>query len=176
MVFPCGAYDGALRHSLVRYKYRGERWWAAVFASMIAELLSAHPTWFEEFDLITGVPSYVGPGARRRWDPVGGILEELAPSLGAAWSVEPGAVVKRAETPPMQGRAWAARQAVAAGPLRRCLHVPRRALVDGARVLIVDDVMTEGSTLNEVARAVRQAGALEAAGLVVARLSWPRAA
>lgn len=175
VVYPCGAYEGALRHGLVRYKYRGERWWAPVFASMIADLLAAQPTWFEEFDVIVGVPAYVGPGSRRRWDPVGGVLETLTSKLDPGWFVAPGAVVKRAETPPMQGRPWVARQAVAAGPLRRCLHVPDPAVLDGARVLVVDDIMTEGSTINEVARAVRRAGALEAAGLVVARLPWPRA-
>ena len=176
VVFPCGTYEGALRHGLVRYKYRGEGWWAAVFASMIAKLLAAQPCWFEDFDVIAGVPAYVGPGARRGWDPVGEILGCLAARVGPGWSVDPGAVVKRFDSPRLQGRSWTARQTLAAGPLRRALHVPDPSALAGARVLLVDDIMTEGSTLNEVARALRRAGAIEAAGLVVARLPWPRAA
>jgi predicted amidophosphoribosyltransferase len=36
-------------------------------------------------------------------------------------------------------------------------------------LLIVDDVMTTGSTLNEIARILRQAGAARVHNLVVAR-------
>ena len=41
-----------------------------------------------------------------------------------------------------------------------------------ARILVIDDVLTEGSTLREVARALRGAGAREVAGLVLARPAW----
>jgi predicted amidophosphoribosyltransferase len=44
--------------------------------------------------------------------------------------------------------------------------------VAGARILVLDDVLTEGSTLREVARALRHAGAREVAGLVLARPAW----
>ena len=40
---------------------------------------------------------------------------------------------------------------------------------DGARVLVVDDVMTSGATLTEVALALRAAGALSVENLVLAR-------
>ena len=43
----------------------------------------------------------------------------------------------------------------------------------GARVLLVDDVMTSGATLFYAARALRQAGAAHITGLVVARTPRP---
>jgi predicted amidophosphoribosyltransferase len=43
----------------------------------------------------------------------------------------------------------------------------------GARVLLVDDVMTSGATLFDAARALRQAGATHITGLVVARTPRP---
>lgn len=43
----------------------------------------------------------------------------------------------------------------------------------GARVLLVDDVMTSGATLFYAARALRQAGAAHITGLVVARTPMP---
>lgn len=172
VVFATGALEGALRLALHRYKQCGERWWSDVFAASLARHLDEHPSWFEEFDLLTGVPAYRGPGARRPWDPVEEVVRRLEPLLGPGWETVHGAVVKTAETPAMRGLGWSARRGVATGPLRRSLRVPEPALVDGARVLLVDDVMTEGSTLREVALALVGAGAVEVAGLVVARPSW----
>jgi predicted amidophosphoribosyltransferase len=172
VVFAVGVHDGALRHAVLRYKYRRELWWAGVFARLLADHLAANATWFEEFDLLVPAPAYQGPRARRDWDPVGEIIGRLRPLVEPFWETAVGAVTKRAETPPMQGRAWADRQSVATGPLRRSLTVPAPGLVAGARLLVVDDVLTEGSTLREIARALRLAGAREVAGLVLARPAW----
>jgi predicted amidophosphoribosyltransferase len=172
VVFSLAVHHGALRHALLRYKYREERWWGKHFARMLAGYLHSNATWFEEFDLLAAVPAYAGPGARRRWDPVRQIVEHAGPLLGAAWHVEPDLVVKTSETPAMQGLDWAARQAAATGPLREALSVPDSSVVAGARIVVFDDVMTEGSTLREVARSLRLAGAAEVAGLVLARRVW----
>jgi predicted amidophosphoribosyltransferase len=43
----------------------------------------------------------------------------------------------------------------------------------GLRVAIVDDVLTTGATLNELARNLRKAGAIEIQGWVVARTIKP---
>jgi predicted amidophosphoribosyltransferase len=167
-----GVHDGALRHAVLRYKYRHELWWADVFARLFADHLRVHSTWFEEFDLLVPTPSYTGPVARRSWDPLGEIASRLRLLVDPLWDVAPGALCKTRETPAMQGRPWVDRQAIATGPLRSALHIsdPRR--VAGARILVLDDVLTEGSTLREVARVLRHGGALEVAGLVLARPAW----
>jgi predicted amidophosphoribosyltransferase len=174
VVFAAGVHHGALRHAIGRYKYNGERWWAATFASVLAGYVASRPTWFEEFDLLAAVPAYRGPGSRRAWDPVGEILAAVAadPGRWVGWEIAPQAVVKTVETPPMRGRSWPERQVVAQGPLRAALQVPDPPQVAGARVLVLDDVMAEGGTMREVARALRLAGAAEAAGLVLARPPW----
>jgi predicted amidophosphoribosyltransferase len=172
VVFAVGAHRAALRDAVIRYKYQGERWRARGLAWAVADHLAAHATWFEEFDLLAAVPSYVGPGSNRTWDPVGTIVAALTPLLGPSWVVAPDAVVKRSDTPRMQGRRWTQRQRLAAGPLRSALVVPESSAVAGARVLVFDDVMTEGSTLREVARALRMAGADDVAGLVLSRPPW----
>ena len=69
VVFPAGTHQAALRRALLRYKYQGERWWAPVFARMLGRYLLANAPWFEEFDLLTGVPSYLGPGAAPQLGP-----------------------------------------------------------------------------------------------------------
>ena len=172
VVFAVGVHEGALRHAVLRYKYRRELWWAGVFARLLADHLRRNATWFEEFDLVVPTPSYTGPQARRDWDPVGEIAARLRLLVEPLWDVAIGAVRKRAETPPMQGRPWTDRQVIASGPLRRSLVVPDPSRVTAARVLVLDDVLTEGGTLREVARVLRRAGAREVAGLVLARPAW----
>jgi predicted amidophosphoribosyltransferase len=41
--------------------------------------------------------------------------------------------------------------------------------LSGLRVAIVDDVMTTGATVNELAKTLRRAGAVEVRGWIVAR-------
>lgn len=168
-VFAVGVHTSSLRRAIAAYKYRGERWWAEVFAGLLAGYLGAHPTWFEEYDLIVPMPTYLGVGARRSWDPVGSIFAPLAALLGSAWECEERLVIKTAETPPMSGRSRRQRVRLAEGQLRAALVVPEPAQLSGRRVLVIDDVLTEGSSLREVAGAVRGAGAEEVAGLVLAR-------
>jgi predicted amidophosphoribosyltransferase len=172
VVFAVGVHEGALRHAILRYKYGRETWWAGVFARLFADHLAAHATWFEEFDLLVPTPAYTGRRARRDWDPVGEIAGRLEGLVTPLWEIAAGAVEKRAETPAMQGRPWADRQHIAAGPLRRSLAVLAPGRVAEARILVLDDVLTEGGTLREVAHALRRAGAREVAGLVLARQGW----
>jgi predicted amidophosphoribosyltransferase len=171
-VFSVGVHAGGLRRAVVRYKYGGERWWAGVFARILAGYLGRRAPWLEEFDVLIPMPAYTGPGARRSWDPVAEIVGELEALIGSTWCIESGLVVKASETPPMSGGALATRQRIATGALRSALAVPDAGRVASARILVVDDVLAEGSTLREVARALRRAGAAEVAGLVLARPDW----
>lgn len=172
MAFSVGVYQGALRRAIGRYKYHGERHLAPVFAGMVVSFLRSHPCWFEEFDVVTAVPAYTGPGARRDWDPVGTLLAQARDRLGAGWSVEPGMVVKVRETPGMAGLRWSERQAVAGTQLRPALRIGGEGAARGSRVLVLDDVLTDGSTLREVAGVLRRDGASDVAGLVLARPAW----
>jgi predicted amidophosphoribosyltransferase len=172
VVFGVGVHAGGLQRAILRYKYGGERWWAGVLGGLLAGYLDAWSPWFEDFDLLVPMPSYLGPGARRRWDPVGEMVAVCSSLVGPLWPVGWGAVIKRHETTPMSNTRRPVRQGRAAGELRRSLVVPDPAAVAGLRILVVDDVLAEGSTLREVARALRRAGAREVAGLVLARPEW----
>jgi predicted amidophosphoribosyltransferase len=172
VVFAAGVHAGGLRRAIVRYKYGGERWWAGVFGRILAGYLDRRGSWLEDFDALVPMPAYTGAGARRRWDPVAEIVRSVAAIVGPAWSVEADLIRKVAETRPMSGRSRGERAGTAARQLRAALEVPDRRPIAGARLLVVDDVLAEGSTLREVALALRRAGAAEVAGLVLARPDW----
>jgi predicted amidophosphoribosyltransferase len=61
------------------------------------------------------------------------------------------------------------RQKIAEYSLRPALSVPQPDLVAGRRILVLDDVYSEGFSMREMARALLQAGAAEVAGIVFAR-------
>jgi predicted amidophosphoribosyltransferase len=172
LVWTVAPHAGALRRAIAAYKYREELAWADVFGRLLVGYLDEHMPWFDDYDLLVGMPAYTGPGSRRRWDHIGLIVEVAARLSGQRWPFERGAVVKRVETAAMAGLGLGRRRACAEGSLRRALAVPDPDRVFGLRVLVVDDVFTEGSTLREVARALTLAGALEVAGLALARQPW----
>ena len=93
-------------------------------------------------------------------------------SPGAIWPFdiagEP-VIVKAGPTPPMVGHGYQERRRIAEGPLCDALRVTRVQDVYGKRVLVYDDVFTDGLTLNEVARALRFAGATEVCGVTLCR-------
>jgi predicted amidophosphoribosyltransferase len=172
LVFSIGPRSGSLRRAISRYKYRGEVDWADVFGRLLIGFLDDRMPWFDEYDFLLAMPCYTGPAARRSWDPVRRVAAVAERLAGPRWPFVYGVVEKRRETPAMAGRTLVGRRTVAEGPLRRALRVVTPRQVAGARILVFDDVFTEGSTLREVARALLMAGAEEVAGVVLARQPW----
>ena len=85
------------------------------------------------------------------------------------WPFHQGVLTKTVATTPFRGKTWKQRHLIAETELRTALQVPNRDVLDGKRVLVYDDVYTEGLTLREVARALRAAGAREVSEIVLAR-------
>ena len=171
-VWAVGVHAGAWRQVIAGYKYRGEAGWAPVLARILVGYLDDHMPWFDDFDLLIPMPAYTGAGASRPNDPTTDLVAAAARLAGPRWEFGFGLVVKLRPTPALAGRRRADRIDLAEGRLRPALRVTDGQAVAGRRLLVVDDVFTEGSTLREVARALVQAGADEVAGLVLARQPW----
>jgi len=174
-VWAIGSHAGPVRQALHEFKIDGERRWAPVLARLVIGFLDDHLPWFDDYDLIVAAPGFVGPGARRDWEPMREVIRAAAAEDGGMWpwdTGDPPAIVRTAECGRISARRGTERRAFAESRLRPALAVPEPARVAGQRLLVVDDVLTEGSTLRELARALRQAGAVEVAGLVLARRPW----
>jgi len=126
----------------------------------------------QPYDLITPSPTYIGPDAARAFDHTRRIVDAAQIEEPIAWPFAFDVITKTAATAPMVGHTWKERKAIAEGPLRAALRVPDRAAVASRRILIVDDVFTEGLTIREVARALIRAGAGEVSEIVLAREPW----
>lgn len=146
-------YEGYCRRSILRYKFRGARHYAAPYGRLLAmKLRQIHPA---GFDILTWVP--VSPIRRftRGYDQV----ELLAKAVGRELGMEPVRTLRKIRhNRPQAGISGAAeRRANVLGVYR----VTDPALVRDKRVLLLDDVITTGATAGECARVLLTAGAKE---------------
>lgn len=174
VVWSIGEHSGQLRRAIAGLKYRGEQRWVPLLGRLLANYLLDQTPCFDDIDLIVGTPGNIGPA--RPVDHVTQVLTAARLQVGGLWAIDVGApgvpplLAKRAETRPMASTpSAAARRLWAAGELRAALVVTDPTRVTGRRVLAVDDVFTDGSTLREVAIALRSAGATAVSGLAIAR-------
>jgi predicted amidophosphoribosyltransferase len=130
--------------------------------------LNAHDAVFRRYDLIIPSPTWIGEGGRK-FDHTGLVIERAIIEDDATWPFRVGGVEKTAATTQFRGKRWKKRHEIAEYELRPALTIPEPELVHGKRVLVYDDVYTEGLTLRAVASALRDAGAVEVSEIVLAR-------
>ena len=97
------------------------------------------------------------------------MIVEAARRQGPGWPFAPGLIAKSGPTGRFLGISAQARREIAEGELRELLSVPEPERVAGRRILVMDDIYSEGYSLREMARVLLDAGATEVAGLVFAR-------
>jgi ComF family protein len=93
------------------------------------------------------------------------VAHELSRRLGIA--VDPLALVRTRRTPPLKGMSLLQRRKAVAGAFR----VRNKSAVAGKTVILVDDVLTTGSTADACARTLKRAGAAR-----IELVSWARVA
>jgi len=151
-----------------RYKYDQDREWAPILGRILVGFLEERRADLAGYDLITTGALYVGPRAKRLWDTLRLILDG-ALAVGPDWPFVPDLITKSGPTGQFLGRSVETRRAIAEHSLRDALAVPEPEIVAGRRVLVLDDIYSEGFSLREMARVLVGAGAAEVAGLVLAR-------
>lgn len=165
--------SGQIERAIYRYKYEGRWGWRAIFGRILVGFLARHSAEFGPYDAIIPSPTFTGPGSGREFDHTREIVAAAEVEEPIAWPFEYDMVVKRAPTERFATtgavKPWIDRKRIAEGPLRAALHVPTPDRVRGRRILVVDDVFTEGFTIREVAKALLDRGAVEVSEVVLAR-------
>ncbi|HWM41055.1 MAG TPA: ComF family protein [Burkholderiales bacterium] len=134
-------------------KFRGELALAGLLGAMLCAKISSH-----EIDCAIPVPLSAGRLRERGYNHAAEIARHVAPA-----KLDLGLCVRSRDTPPQMGLPYDERRRNVRGAFR-CT----RALA-GESVAVVDDVMTTGATLNEVASVLKAAGASRVVNWVVAR-------
>jgi ComF family protein len=147
-----GPYDGLLREVILRMKHlSGEG-----LAEIMGELWAAHlEKRLREVkaDLIVPMPLHLWRRWQRGYNQSEALGRTVACRLGI-WC-KTGWLRRVRNTPQQQQKSAAARRE----NLRNAFFAPARPEFRGKIILLVDDVLTTGSTANDAARALRSAGA-----------------
>ncbi len=152
-------YDGNVRKCLHRYKFSGKSNYARPLAQILQYILPQDQT----FDLITFVPTNPKNTKQRGFHHTGLLARELSNLTGIP-CIE--LLHKTRNTRPMHGLHPAQRRANILGSI--AVSVPMEQII-GKRVLVVDDLITTGSTLSECARVLTEQGAAGVWGITLAQ-------
>lgn len=154
-------YRDAVPASFHRYKFGGRTGYAKVYGKLMAQCVRDHLG--DRYDLITWVPLSARRKASRGFDQAFLLAQAAALELDDV----------AAET--LRKQQEVAAQSSLTDDERRRANVfgayqaPDPELVSGKRILLVDDVITTGSTLSECARILRTAGAADVVAVTLAR-------
>ena len=154
-------YEGNVRESLLRFKFRDATGYADVYGRMLADCIRENLA--GRYDLISWVPLSKGRLKERGYD------QSMLLALSTALTLDDVAVstlrkVREVEKQSTMGSEEKRRANIAAA-----YEVEDAELIDGKRILLIDDIVTTGATLSECAGTLRDAGAKEVLCAAVAR-------
>lgn len=144
-------YNDTSRKMILAFK-RGNR---IALAPMIARQMAAKLDFLDETWLVVPVPLHRWRLWSRGFNQAALLARELARIRGARLAID--ALERRKSTPTLGGLGAKARRKAISG----AFHINRRwrERVKGARVLLVDDVLTSGATSDACVRTLKRAGA-----------------
>jgi len=156
-------HDDALSEAIVLLKYEEVARLGDWFAARLAEIVFRSPgDW--RADVLVPVPLHPQRRRERGYNQAELIARPLAKRLNLKF--QPHFLMRTKPRPPQlllsRTERWAS--------VRGAYATREGAKVDNLRVLLVDDVMTTGATLDACARALKKAGAASVLGLTVARV------
>ena len=143
-------YEGAVREAILRFKFRGALGAAEGFGALLAQCAAEELG--GEFDLVTWAPVSRRRLRQRGYDQA----ELLAQEAAAAWGAKPVRLLRKTrDNPPQSGLGAAERRGNVIG-VYEAIAVET---LQNARILLIDDIITTGSTLSECVRVLQAAGA-----------------
>jgi len=157
-------YDAHVKDSIHRYKFHHARGYCRTYAPLMAACVSEQISQIQAFDLITWAPISKKRLRKRGYDQAELLAKELASYLDTPCV---SLLQKVRHVAPQSSLAGGheARRANIAG----AYEVREAASLAGKRILLVDDVLTTGSTLSECSRMLLLAGAEEVFCTALAR-------
>lgn len=155
-------YDEASKNMLLSFKFTDKTENALVFAKWLK--LAGEDIFKDGVDLIVPIPLHYTRLVKRRYNQSALLAKELGKLTGI--KVDYTSVIRHRKTKPQVQFSGHAR----ISNVKDAFSVKHPEKIKGLRILLIDDVMTTGSTLKECASAMKKAGAKSVDTLTVARV------
>jgi len=153
-------YTGVVRRSILRYKFKDASHYADIYGSILAECIRECPDL--DYDIISWVPLSSKRERKRGYD------QAMLLAMAAALKLDDIAIETLMKPRDVQAQSELGGKTERSANISGAYEATDPEIVAGKRVLLVDDVVTTCSTLDECARALLSAGA---AGVVCAALA-----
>lgn len=157
-----GRYQGALLESIHRFKYQRIPALAKPLGRLLADLVEEHFPW-QQYDLIVPVPLHPRRLREREFNQALLLAKGMGKALGIRVDFQ--SLIRVKWTEPQVKLNWQARRK----NVSRAFSVKEKKRISGRLVLLVDDVMTSGATIEECSRTLLKAGAREVDAVALAR-------
>ena len=161
------AYDEASRALILSFKHADRTHQAPAFGRWLAR---AGAALLRDADVIAPVPLHRWRLFARRYNQAALLAQALGRETGAPVAVD--LMVRRRRTPSQGRKSRSARIRNVRGAF--AVRDDWRDALRGARVLLLDDVLTTGATVEECARTLKRAGAAAVDVLTLARVVRPQ--
>ena len=158
----CALYEGALKEAIHRFKYGGVFPLVSVFGDLLYPVFQGLSRNYP-VDLLIPVPLHMKRLRERGFNQALLLVKELSKRTGIPYAER---ALKKINDTPVQSTL---KKRERKKNLTRAFQVKDRETIRGKAVVLVDDVYTTGTTVNECSRALRTAGAERVAVLTVAR-------
>jgi ComF family protein len=152
-----------LKDTIILFKYRGFRVLSKSLATFVLQTLGREVSLWWEVDCIVPVPLSQEKQKLRGFNQASELSRELARRKNI--EIIEGQLIKVKNTPPQTSLEASERRKNLLG----AFEVVNHQRIKGKTVLLVDDVYTTGSTLQECSLVLKRAGALEIRALTVAQ-------
>ncbi|NCD23116.1 MAG: ComF family protein [Spartobacteria bacterium] len=156
-------YEGPAKACIRRFKYQAGIWLQEELVGWLAALWRTCPAEVRSVDFVAGIPLYPRRERERGYNQAALLAEGLAERVGIPFRR---GLLGRTKPTATQTHLTAVQRV---HNVKGVFSVRRPGDVRGARIALVDDVMTTGATANECARALKAAGAAAVMVLTVAR-------
>ncbi len=158
------AYDDSSRELILSFKHGGRREALAYFARWMAAVVEE-----SQADLVAPVPLHYLRLVRRRYNQSTILGRAVAARLGLPFDAH--LLLRQRRTETQAGKSARGRRRNVAGAF--AVPPSARPRLSGRCVLLVDDVLTTGATLEACARILKRAGAARVEAVTLARVLRP---
>ena len=156
-------YDDISRPLVLGFKHGGRTEGIRMFAG---HMRRAGRKCLEKADYLVPVPLHYSRRVKRRYNQSALLARGL--SRLTTPSFDPDILIRHRQTPSQGGRSASARRRNVQGAFRVRDSAINR--MQGTKIVLIDDVMTTGATLESCARTLKRAGAREVSALTLARV------